>query len=90
MRTALTSALALAATAALAQDAVRLEREALVVDDMAHWRQWQGPLGAFAFEDSAWRRPSARIFFGRLVSWLRTTGPIALPPPRNCGTRAEP
>src|SRR5271168_141801 len=40
--------------------------------------------------DSAWRSASARTFLGRSCSWLRTTGPIARPPPRNCGTRPEP
>ena len=32
----------------------------------------------------------ARTFFGRSVACERTTGPKARPPPRNCGTRAEP
>src|SRR5262249_34081325 len=35
-------------------------------------------------------RASARTFFGRSVACERTTGPKARPPPRNCGTRAEP
>src|SRR6185437_5759462 len=45
---------------------------------------------SLAFDDSACLRASARTFFGRSVAWLRTTGPKARPPPRNCGTRAEP
>src|SRR3954466_3705035 len=45
---------------------------------------------SFAFAESAWRSASARTFFGRSWAWLRTTGPKARPPPRNCGTRAEP
>ena len=28
-------------------------------------------------------------FLGRSIAWLRVTGPWALPPPRNCGARAE-
>ena len=32
----------------------------------------------------------SRTFFGRSVACERTTGPNARPPPRNCGTRAEP
>src|SRR5665647_2322181 len=45
---------------------------------------------SLAFADSACLSASARTFFGRLTAWLRTTGPNARPPPRNCGTRAEP
>src|SRR3954451_21528882 len=45
---------------------------------------------SLALADSACRSASARTFFGRPISWLRTTGPKARPPPRNCGTRAEP
>src|SRR3954467_3916558 len=45
---------------------------------------------SLALADSAWRSASARTFFGRSWAWLRTTGPKARPPPRNCGTRAEP
>src|SRR5205823_5822468 len=45
---------------------------------------------SFAFAESAWRSASARTFFGRSVACERTTGPKARPPPRNCGTRAEP
>src|SRR3954452_12779501 len=45
---------------------------------------------SLALADSAWRSASARTFFGRSWTWLRTTGPNARPPPRNCGTRAEP
>src|SRR3984957_3036398 len=40
--------------------------------------------------ESACRRASARTFFGKSWAWLRTTGPMARPPPRICGTRAEP
>src|ERR1700722_8544566 len=40
--------------------------------------------------ESAWRSASARTFFGRANACERTTGPNARPPPRNCGTRAEP
>src|SRR6185437_9062841 len=40
--------------------------------------------------ESACLRASARTFFGRSVACERTTGPKARPPPRNCGTRAEP
>src|SRR3954447_1304865 len=45
---------------------------------------------SLALADSAWRSASARTFFGRSWAWLRTTGPNARPPPRNCGARAEP
>src|SRR3954469_10518298 len=45
---------------------------------------------SFALAESACRSASARTFFGRSWAWLRTTGPKARPPPRNCGTRAEP
>src|SRR5665213_1184183 len=45
---------------------------------------------SLAFDDKACLSASARTFFGRSVAWLRTTGPKARPPPRNCGTRAEP
>src|ERR1700743_1805741 len=40
--------------------------------------------------ESACRSASARTFFGRANACERTTGPNARPPPRNCGTRAEP
>src|ERR1700733_10475033 len=40
--------------------------------------------------ESAWRSASARTFFGRANACERPTGPNARPPPRNCGTRAEP
>src|ERR1700722_3204937 len=40
--------------------------------------------------DSACLSASARTFLGRSCACERTTGPIARPPPRNCGTRAEP
>src|SRR6202162_814234 len=39
---------------------------------------------------SACLTASTRTFFGRSVACERTTGPNARPPPRNCGTRAEP
>src|SRR5665647_2603870 len=45
---------------------------------------------SLAFDDKACLSASARTFFGRSMAWLRTTGPKARPPPRNCGTRAEP
>src|SRR5664279_1044736 len=45
---------------------------------------------SLAFDDSACLSASARTFFGRPMAWLRTTGPKARPPPRNCETRAEP
>src|SRR5690242_16324039 len=45
---------------------------------------------SLAFAESACLRASARTFLGRSVAWERTTGPKARPPPRNCGTRAEP
>src|SRR5689334_4337306 len=45
---------------------------------------------SLALADSACLRASARTFLGRSVAWERTTGPKARPPPRNCGTRAEP
>src|SRR6202008_3736913 len=45
---------------------------------------------SLALADSACLRAIARTFFGRPVAWERTTGPKARPPPRNCGTRAEP
>src|SRR5271154_1325249 len=47
-------------------------------------------LPSLALADSACLRAIARTFFGRPVAWERTTGPKARPPPRNCGTRAEP
>src|SRR5271166_2749818 len=43
-----------------------------------------------ALADSACFRANARTFFGRSCACERTTGPKARPPPRNCGTRAEP
>src|ERR1700759_3697582 len=45
---------------------------------------------SLALAESACLRASTRTFFGRSVACERTTGPKALPPPRNCGTRAEP
>src|SRR6201996_3580229 len=45
---------------------------------------------SLAFADRACLSASARTFLGRSVSCERTTGPNARPPPRNCGTRAEP
>src|ERR1700744_1401422 len=45
---------------------------------------------SLALAESACLRASARTFFGRSVACERTTGPKARPPPRNCGTRAEP
>src|SRR5215471_1513224 len=45
---------------------------------------------SLAFAESACLSASARTFFGRPVACERTTGPKARPPPRNCGTRAEP
>src|SRR6201998_1037701 len=45
---------------------------------------------SLALAESACFRASARTFFGRSAVWDRTTGPNARPPPRNCGTRAEP
>src|SRR6201995_2931491 len=45
---------------------------------------------SLALADSACLRAIARTFFGRSVAWERTPGPKARPPPRNCGTRAEP
>ena len=45
---------------------------------------------SLALADSAWRSASARTFFGSANACERTTGPNARPPPRNCGTRAEP
>src|ERR1700722_19065077 len=43
-----------------------------------------------ALAESACLSARARTFLGRSCACERTTGPIALPPPRNCGTRAEP
>src|SRR4029453_14760157 len=40
--------------------------------------------------DSAVRRASLRTFFGRSEAWLRTAGPKAFPPPRNCGAASLP
>src|SRR5215472_8498747 len=45
---------------------------------------------SLAFAESACLSASARTFLGRSVACERTTGPKARPPPRNCGTRAEP
>src|SRR5664279_5585287 len=45
---------------------------------------------SLALADSACLSASARTFLGKPMAWLRTTGPKARPPPRNCGTRAEP
>ena len=36
------------------------------------------------------RSASLRTFLGRSLAWLRTTGPNALPPPRNCGAASLP
>ena len=47
-------------------------------------------LPSAALADSAVRRASLRTFFGRSDAWLRTTGPNALPPPRNCGAASLP
>src|ERR1700761_8596998 len=47
-------------------------------------------LPSLALAESACLRAIARTFFGRSVACERTTGPKARPPPRNCGTRAEP
>src|SRR5688572_3881011 len=47
-------------------------------------------LPSAALADSAVRRASLRTFFGRSEAWLRTTGPKALPPPRNCGAASLP
>src|ERR1700761_4520551 len=45
---------------------------------------------SLALADSACLRAIARTFFGRSVACERPPGPRARPPPRNCGTRAEP
>src|ERR1700751_5737536 len=45
---------------------------------------------SLALAESACLRASTRTFFGRSVACERTTGPKARPPPRNCGTGAEP
>src|SRR5579875_18397 len=45
---------------------------------------------SLALADSACLSASALTFFGRSIAWLRTTGPKALPPPRNCGALAAP
>src|SRR5215813_241112 len=47
-------------------------------------------LPSAALADSAVRSASLRTFFGRACPWLRTTGPNALPPPRNCGAASLP
>src|SRR5579883_2406525 len=47
-------------------------------------------LPSAALPDSAVRSASLRTFFGRSDAWLRTTGPNALPPPRNCGAASLP
>src|SRR5215470_230600 len=47
-------------------------------------------LPSAALADSAARSASLRTFFGRSLAWLRTTGPKALPPPRNCGAASLP
>src|SRR5205814_707444 len=47
-------------------------------------------LPSAALADSAQRSASLRTFFGRSDAWLRTTGPNALPPPRNCGAASLP
>src|SRR5512138_3121390 len=47
-------------------------------------------LPSAALADSAVRSASLRTFFGRSCAWLRTTGPNALPPPRNCGAASLP
>src|SRR4051794_3142264 len=47
-------------------------------------------LPSAALADSALRSASLRTFFGRSYAWLRTTGPNALPPPRNCGAASLP
>src|SRR5579875_2695881 len=45
---------------------------------------------SLALAESACLSASARTFFGKPMAWLRTTGPNALPPPRNCGALAAP
>src|SRR5262245_8750007 len=47
-------------------------------------------LPSAALADSAVRSASLRTFLGRSLAWLRTTGPNALPPPRNCGAASLP
>src|SRR6185437_11426477 len=47
-------------------------------------------LPSAALAESAVRSASLRTFFGRSLAWLRTTGPNALPPPRNCGAASLP
>src|SRR5262245_42275470 len=47
-------------------------------------------LPSAALADSAERSASLRTFFGKSLAWLRTTGPNALPPPRNCGAASLP
>ena len=45
---------------------------------------------SFALAESACLRPSARTFLGSENSWLRLTGPIALPPPMKFGAERAP
>src|SRR5216684_3344117 len=47
-------------------------------------------LPSAALADRAVGSASLRTFFGRSLAWLRTTGPNALPPPRNCGAASLP
>src|SRR6185369_5935792 len=47
-------------------------------------------LPSAALADSAVRSASLRTFLGKSWAWLRTTGPNALPPPRNCGAASLP
>ena len=58
-----------------------VERGLVPDDDLAALWPWPTAHGASA---------RARTFLGRSCAKERATGPWALPPPRNCGTRAEP
>src|SRR5262249_11556790 len=67
----------------------RSRRPLVLPASIAAWSSTMMP-PSLALAESAWRKASARTFFGRSMAWLRTTGPNERPPPRNRLTRAEP
>ena len=77
-------------SALLSAALAKVSRSALVLASSSAARSQTISPPARCLADRAWRSASARTFLGRSCSWLRDTGPMARPPPRNCGTRAEP
>src|SRR6202007_2268642 len=65
-------------------------RKALVLASEQHAASITTNLPSFCLAESAVLSPSLRTFFCRENSWLRTTGPKIVAPPRNCGERKLP